>query len=311
LIREPINALASAGFALVVGQWLIAAILFGLIFHLDPQQEPIAIASLGMTISILGFIGMILAYRWRWGRGQLAEMRLGIRSTVPMPVVHHLQYSQGNAPSVWNMLLLHSWRNSIGLRLVGLLGGLLFVMGTTNTVFSNMSESLILLVVFLCGLSVFEGDRSLGRFRFLADRGVNPALLVTSRLAVVVALVVAFLLACSLFVSSNPGKLAESLAVLSLVFSVPALMSMAFPKPVMAGGIALVLCLGSFFVASFSDWSYFALCAFVQSALLLATIYALARRWIVLDDHRVMLVALAVAMIVLFSPWLVLVMVRY
>jgi hypothetical protein len=204
--------------------------------------------------------------------------------------------------------LIQSWQNSMGLRLVALLVALFFVIVASGTsqVAGNLSHMLILLGIFLCGLSVFEGDRALGRFRFLADRGVNPVLLVTSRLAVVVALVVVFLLACSPFVSIPPGKLAESLAVLSFAFSVPALMSMAFPKPVMAGGIALVLCIGSFVWGATSNWSNFVYCLMIQSALLLATIYALARRWIVLDDLRVPLFAFLVALIILFSPWLVL-----
>lgn len=336
LMRETLNALVATGLLLTVGQALLIALVVDLTYKGAPTIDAKSVVIVAYSIVFTGLAGLLVAYRWRWSNGQFTELFVW-RKSVPVSTTHPtLVYLSSAQPSQWRMQFVLSLRNSLGLRLLVLLGPLPIIIFTAlRGWWPFAAEMFVPWSIAIFGLTAFAGDRSVGRFQFLADRGVNPTALVTSRLIAAAAWANGFLILYSILVFTWPAitwtatqlrgplQICNILALFTVAFLVPALLSMAFQKPMFAGGIALVTLLGALAIGSvLSDrasanpefsgstvqwiitnpayWSP------IQSVILLATIYTLARRWIVLDDERVRLVAFATVFIVLFLPCIVL-----
>ncbi len=134
----------------------------------------------------LGFLLMTIAFRWRWGIGQQSTFAFWRSSnSIQLPIHINFQYAAGKAPSEWWMHLRHSMSNSFWLRMMVLLGMLgMLVLNSSIYVFPRELDGLVLLLAMgLLGITALEADQTQNRFRFLADRGVNPWKLTICRIA--------------------------------------------------------------------------------------------------------------------------------
>ena len=331
LLRETLTALVVAGIAIMIvqigiGTWFVINATPTLIRWgaNGDQVGPIAYAIFVSAILLVGSLSMVAAFRWRWGIGQQAKLtfwRTSSLSTLPSSVMTY-QFAAGSAPSEWLMMLRHSWANSFWLKmLVFVVAFLLLVV----TPIPPMGVAILAAGVF--GITVFEGDQTLSRFRFLADRGVVPWKLVVSRLCAVaiVALIVLLIvwLGDLLAISRSrlPGGTALSTWLSPIAFLTGALSSMCFRKPVIAVTVTLIVSFIAFAITGlildlvqadavkitgqqpYRDFEWFVLYFTpIASCALLAAIFGLSRRWLVLDDPKLELHCLWISMTALLSP---------
>jgi hypothetical protein len=241
LLREPLTAIASAGIAMILGQFIFFAVLA------ETVLESIAVSSEGeiivsrVTIFImllLGAIPMLFAFRWRWGTGQFATMHFRPDLGTREPPIVRLRNDFITAPGQWDMLIQHSMSNSLWLKFTLAIASLLLTY-SVGPLFAIPFSAIL-------GLTTFESDQTLGRFRFLADRGVSPIKLACSRLVVsffwwiavcVVPLVV------RLFVDNSPSAIVAAMGASLFVFSLAALASLCFHRVVFSIAIVAVVSL--------------------------------------------------------------------
>ena len=163
------------------------------------------------------------------------------------------------------------------------------------------------IAILILGVSVFDGDQTLNRFRFLADRGITPWKLAVSRLIVVlpwVFLTMLFGMIVPIALKGNDQQFAWGLlSVVStgtLAFLVGALASLCFRKSVVAITVAMVGCViavtatVSFLAAIESSMSY----AVPQLSRKLSQLLVLGLPFSVL--------VLVVSILLLCKPWIVL-----
>ncbi|HUP78652.1 MAG TPA: hypothetical protein VM260_08870 [Pirellula sp.] len=321
LLRETLTALVVAGIGLVIvqifiGTWFVveATPTFRRWGANGEEAGPIAYAIFVSGILLVGSLSMVAAFRWRWGIGQQATLtfwRTSSLTSLPMRVKY--PFAIGSTPSERWMMLRHSWANSFWLRMLVFVGAFLLAIAVINSQIPPMVVAIIAAGAF--GVTVFEGDQTLSRFRFLADRGVNPRKLVISRLCVVMILALPVSLIAGL-----GDSLAVGLWLSPIAFLTGALSSMCFRKPVIAVTVAIIVSFVSFVFTSFivqlvtsdavgingqriSGFDPIVLsCTPVVSIALLVAIFGLSRRWLIFDDPKLELHFLWISMTALVSP---------
>ena len=313
LIRETLTALVVAGGGLAVVQTFFGVALTEAITDSlrrgDKQGiAPDMFAIFVSGVLLAGFILMTLAFRWRWGVGQQSNFAFSPNTTTfKLPISASYPYSVENAPSEWWMMLRHSISNSFWLRLTVLFG--LFVFSSSIHIGLLELDSMVqLIAIGILGITAFEGDQTLNRYRFLADRGVVPWKLVVCRLAVVAVLASLVCAAFAIRVGRYPrGSMVFEFSIwLSpLAFLIGVFSSMCFRKSVMAMMAALVMCFVGFAAtAAIIGWLQFEVqtltglqpngnldrivldCTPVASIVLLVAIFLMSKRWIVLVEPK-------------------------
>ena len=284
------------------------------------------------SISLLAFGSMIGVYRWRWRLGQHSEFSLrreNVSYVVPAKAVYLL-----SNPSEWRMLLSLSAQNMLVFRVLLAVSSTLFLAWLSSQLplpaQGIESIGVILALVSLgFGLTAFMGDQANGRFRFLADRGVNPIAMVTSRLAVpwcllLLCLFTSLLLSIGPFLVLPNGvpKYWSSLSVELLFvwclivcccFSVGALSSLCFRQPIIACFSAgLVSLMTAIVFVSLTDstnkdtaWIWkntLAWMIFVPFLLLFVT-YRFAHKWIVFERVNLFVGFTATCGLSMFLPF--------
>jgi hypothetical protein len=283
------------------------------------------------TISLLAFGSMIGVYRWRWRLGQHSEFslrRANVSYVVPAKAVYIV-----NNPSEWRMLLSLSAQNMLVFRVLLAVSSTLFLAWLSSQLPAQgiVFIGLILAMVSLgFGLTAFMGDQANGRFRFMADRGVNPMAMVTSRLAVPWCLLVLCLFTSQLLsigpvlvLPNGVPKYWSSLSVELLFvwclivcscFSVGALASLCFRQPIIAcfsaGLVSSITAIlyGLLSDSIHGDWdlSWIWMNALVWMIfvpfLLLSVTYRFARKWIVFERVNLFLGFTAICGCSMFLP---------
>ncbi len=324
LLRETLTALVVAGIAIMIvqiaiGTWFVINATPTLIRWgaNGDQAGTIAYAIFFSAVLLVGFALMVAAFRWRWGIGQQATMtfwRTSSLSTLSSSVMTY-QFAAGSAPSEWRMMLRHSWANSFWLRmLVFVVAFLLLVV----TPIPPMAVAIIAAGIF--GITVFEGDQTLSRFRFLADRGVVPWKLVVSRLGAVAIVALPFVFWFGNLLAISRGGIALSVWLCPIAFLIGGLSSMCFRKSVIAVTVTLIVSFIAFAVTGsivdmvqadavwingplINSFEEIVLCySPIASCALLVAIFGLSRRWLVFDSPRLEPHFLWISMTALCSP---------
>ena len=179
LMRETLTALVVAGLLLIFVQLSLLGLFASIVERMGYSAQRFSM--LGYTLvplilTLCGFAAIIVTFRWRWGIGQQSVLSLLPTSAVVEPPRRvPCRYSGESAPSESRMMLRHAFVNSLQLRLSVLVASLLLgYVNVTNPFLGILS----VFIAGVLGLSVFEGDQTLQRIRFLADRGVSPPNLV-------------------------------------------------------------------------------------------------------------------------------------
>ncbi len=326
LMRETLTALVVAGIGLatvqiLLGAWFTDYITPALIRWgaLPENAGLIAIAIfIGCALSI-GCVLMVVSFRWRWGIGQQATFAFWRNtSSVRMPSRVRYQYAEGIAPSEWWMMLRHSWENSFWLRLVVVIGTFFLIANTTAV--PNFVPVIAMLSMGILGVTAFEGDQTLSRFRFLADRGVVPWKLVVSRLGVVAVLSLIVAIATYVRLGGRSDGLAFELSLGPIAILIGAFSSMCFRKSVIAMTSALVVSMLALFISmsiiqsvqvdaewlghlAVTQFKWIVLyCSPVAVIALVVAIFGLSKRWLVLDDPKLAPHFLWISLTALLSP---------
>lgn len=298
LLREPLTAIAFAGIAIIIGQFAFFAFLAETVLKFVAVSNEGEVVVSHVTICVMLLIGavpMLFAFRWRWGTGQFAAFYTRPAHVALPPTALKLVDHTLPTPSQWWMLTQHSWANHFWLK-VDLAFASLLLTSVGGAVFAVQFSAIL-------GLTTFEGDQTLGRFRFLADRGVSPTKLAFSRILVSflwwIALVVVPL-AVRHYVDDNVLATAAALDASLLVFFFAALVSLCFRRIILGitvvavvALIAIGICVGiyaesfRFAAANFRIQPY-RLFWFLNLALLLPSICILiagmihvSKRWII------------------------------
>ena len=327
LLRETLTALVVAAIGLLIvqismGAWLSHSAIAFLVRNgvLPEQAEPIVIAIFVGAVLSIGCVLMVGAFRWRWGIGQQATLTFWrSASSVRLPSNVRYRYAEGIAPSEWKMMLRLSCANSFWLRLIVVAGA--FFLFATATAAPEAVLTIALLAACILGVTAFEGDQTLSRFRFLADRGVVPWKLVASRLVVVAVLVLITTIVSLVRFPAPMDRIAFGLGLGPMALLIGAFSSMCFRKSVIAVAAALVASLVAFFVSAsiinlvlsdvssligqqpFTDFNWIVLyCSPVAVVALLAALFRLSRRWLVLDDAKLEPHFVWISLTALLSP---------
>jgi hypothetical protein len=305
LFKDPMTGMVCAGVVSVLIQ--IVAGAWGIEYRATESSTLIFVQA---SITLIAFGSMIGVYRWRWRLGQHSEFSLrqeNVSCVVPAKAVYVF-----SNPSEWRMLLSLSAQNMLVLRVLLAVSSTLFLAWLSSQLPAKGIEfiGVILALVSLgFGSTAFMGDQANGRFRFMADRGVNPIAMVTSRLAVPWCLLVLCLFT-SLLLSIGPDlvlpngvpKYWSNLSVelffvwcliVCCCFSVGALASLCFRQPIIAcfsaGIVSLMtaILLGNMASMIKPDIAWIwkntlAWMIFVPFLLLFVT-YRSARKWIVFE----------------------------
>lgn len=244
-----VGAVCVTGLQLFLAAWTTPLIYRWLAYSGLMGTTDMWILALQMVIlQLLGLVAMTLVFRWRWGTGQQAVWlpRLWSTSGTTPLTIERRSYRQ---PREFFALLRQSWRVSLVARLwtiVALLGIIGYAAGSATS--EGLFPMAAMAAACLIGVTAFEGDQSLGRFRFLADRGVGTRRLILARL------IPPAIIALGLFGGSLSTWAVTSSARLwgadfwivlaaffAAMFAASALASLCFPKPVIAWLIAIVL----------------------------------------------------------------------
>lgn len=178
LFKDAMTGMVVAAVCSIGIQFLVAAVMIE-----SNSKQFWSWRLLDAIITALVFVCMILVYRWRWRLGQNSRFMLQSRGA-SHSIATKIQYF-GFQPSEGNMLLSLSGQNHWVLRFLVVLISLHFVIGTAFTSGTIDITAIPLgLAAVVLGLTAFSGDQTNGRFRFMADRGVIPSKMVTSRLIV-------------------------------------------------------------------------------------------------------------------------------
>ncbi len=321
LIRETLTALVCAVLAITVGQLLI--LFLSLLLGLSPsflertglrRESAVWLANWGWTTGVIvaGSVAMVWAYRSRWKRDEM-----GLRwfskaaASAELPRASNFSYSSNAAPSQWQMLVRQALNSSWPMRLVVFLLPLLFAWtggGALNVI--------VPVVIGFMGLSAFEGDQSQQRIRFLADRGVDPMKLITSRLLVTGLWSVGTIVVLLALVALDPHPemrpsgevyIGNLLGAAACTFLLGALAAMCFKKPVIAATVALVTAITAIWIGLAlitvlladqygrleyvqpyleRSFGYFWIAAIPTALVLVVAIFSLAKHWVVRQEDR-------------------------
>ena len=303
LMRETLTALAVAGVGLLALHLVLGLTDVGELW----RGEFSFLYALVINLAI-GTIVMVITFAWRWRIGQQATFfsQRGSIAIGPPSKMAFLVFAQPS-PSEWRVMLRHSFANSFWLRGCCVVGCVL----ATLMMEEGFAFMVGVIAILILGVSVFDGDQTLNRFRFLADRGITPWKLTVSRLIVVlpwVFLTMLFGAIVPIAFKGNDQQLVWGLlSVVStgtLAFLVGALASLCFRKSVVAITIAMVGCVVAvaatvlFFVAIESSMSYavpqisrklsqlLVLGVPFSVLVLVVSILLLCKQWIVLESAK-------------------------
>ena len=330
LIRETLTALVVAGVGLAVIQIFVwnsfsSAFPYSYSRHDNPDIAEYRFAIFVSGVLLTGFILMTLAYRWRWGVGQQSKFAFSPNSkSFKLPITANYQYAVSSSPSEWWMMLRHSLSNSFWLRIIVLIGMLVY--GSYCRGYPPELDSIVLLVAIgLLGITTFEADQTQNRFRFLTDRGVSPWKLVVCRITVAFAFAAVaysvYALRVELSYEGSSSTSQSTLWLSPLAFLIGVLSSLCFRKSIMAMMAALVMCFVGFAANAFIlNWLHFAVLTTtvqrpddkiewivlyftpVASVVLLAAIFGMSRRWLVSDEPKLERHFLWISLTAFLSP---------
>ena len=326
LMRETLTALVVAGIGLatvqiLLGAWFADYVAPAIIRWGAPSDQagPIAFAIfIGCALSI-GCVLMAVTFRWRWGIGQQATIAIWrITSSVRVPSSVRYQFTTGAAPSEWRMTLRHSLANSFWLRGTVVIGAI-FLFAITDAA-PDFVPVIAILAACILGITAFEGDQTLSRYRFLADRGVVPWKLIVSRLSVVAVLALIVVIATLATLGTRNDRVAFELSLGPIAILIGAFSSMCFRKSVIAITAALVVSLFATYISmaiiqsvhADAEWlgsqaatqlKWIVLyCSPVGAIALAAAIFRLSKRWLVLDDPKLERYFVWISLSALLSP---------
>ena len=294
-------------------------------FGISPDVAPrFWFSFLSTSVLTVGLGLLVSAFRWRWTYGQMTKIAFW-QERASAIVTGHFRYreSASSRPSEWWVMIVHSLRNSF---VMGLL--VLANMVICTILFLRMDDGLhlffVLLALIALGVITFQSDQMLGRFRFLADRGIAPWKLVMSRLAVSLGMAfpayLVFLIALA-FSQGQFDRLMLGLFAGAIAFSLGALASMCFRSQVMAIGAAILVGVFSFIINGILySWvlhdqqmltqvnggafeNILILFLPIGALILLVSIFWMARRWLVLDKPNLEVHFLWVSALASLSPF--------
>lgn len=253
--------------------------------------------SICAMVFTVGFL-VAIAFRWRWGIGQRANLAFWQRIRVlSMPSQAQYPFVTGTVPSEWWMQVRQSWTNSFWLRIAIVTGTLLLCMTDISLEPDFVPLIVLSVAVGLIGITSFEGDRTLARFRFLSDRGVNPWKLLLSRMGVAaswVFAIIAAVLVMSLRWRGFSERSLFAIGTIPIAFLIGAFASMCFRKPLIAVGAAGAI----------------SIIALVATNSIVGLVWGEAGplvpfKWIVLYFAPVAVIAISVGIFKMTKPWLV------
>jgi hypothetical protein len=316
LFREPLVALVVGAFAVSTAQLIVIGLLTrattdflirtGLVATRE-TAEVVLMFSLGTLFFLIGTACMVWAFRWRWTYGQttpLGVWRGSLRSSPAKAIEYRIR--KNVSPTELGSQFVLAFRQMLGLRLLVITGVVPAVSWLNRYELRDMLSAVVFQAIGILGATTFAGDQSLGRFRFLADRGVSPAKLVTTRLIVAMGFVLVGLAACKLGTSIGSPRFGLELTglaspeLLLLAFSIGALGSLCFRRPIIAVTVTVILlgfCGGALLglykdarngmsASMLRDEIFYKLyAAFVLgcACVLIAASYKIANRWVVQD----------------------------
>ena len=203
---------------------------------------------------IVGGIWLGYVYRWRWNAGQYAPIPFfGRTSSVgfarPPRIAWQSFAHSATQPSEFWMLLRHGLRSAMGLRIAVIVPSVFFIAASASG--GEMASSLFFLCLAssILGVSVFSGDQTSNRFRFMADRGVSwKKLLLGHVLPPAVAIVGLYLVAVIASIGSLPGMLTgRGLFLLCIpAFIVGMHSSLVFASPIISLTVTFCVLFGMF-----------------------------------------------------------------
>ncbi len=273
------------------------------------------------VLLLLGCAALLWLFRWRWSYGQSTEItwrrRRARLSVATVPNANPIVARRSPPRSEFWMLLSHSFRSSLFLRLTIFAGAVAFLAIHYREQLGMSSATALglvtLVAVALFGVTTFDADHTLRRYRFFADRGVTTWRFVTARSIPAMA-------ACGLLtalgtiyaaMTSEQWELEQAAFMLWFVlpsalialcgaFLIGALSSLCFDRVVFSLAVTLMTILGitipgnvvaqsDFYLHDVSPGWYVvgAWCAAPLSVLLgVASLYWLAPKWLIQDTPR-------------------------
>ena len=336
LMRDTLGALLAGGFVLTVlhifmslpwwheNNWMTNGL--GVSLDSAPRFWFVCLATFILT---LGFGLLVVAFRWRWTFGQQSNLAFWQERASPV-VSGHFRYRENSTtrPGEWRMMLVHSLRNNFGLGacVLAVQTSMILLLKSVDLAFLFFSLSMLVL-----GVISFQSDQTLGRFRFLADRGVAPARLVLSRLSIALVFAIpiyviylfVYLLAIP-YSDSQPSWFVVGFCFGPFVFTTGALAAICFRKQVIMIGVAvLVTVLGLIMIATLLSWVRFdeqLLTGHSSSDLesrlfyclpfgTMVNVFALfwqTRRWLILDQPKLELRFMGISIVAMLTPLFVL-----
>jgi hypothetical protein len=257
LFREPLVALVVGAIAVSTAQLIVIGLLTrattdflmrtGLVATRE-TAEIVLMFSLGTIFFLTGTACMVWAFRWRWTYGQttpLGVWRGRLRSSPVKAIEYRIR--KNVSPTELGSQFVLAFQQMLGLRLLVITGLVPAVSWLNRYELRDMLSAVVFQAIGILGATTFAGDQSLGRFRFLADRGVSPAKLVTTRLIVAMGFVLVGLAACKLGMSIGSPRFGLELtghaspSSLLLAFSIGALGSLCFRRPIIAVTVTVIL----------------------------------------------------------------------
>jgi len=322
LMRDTLMALISGGmfvFILHIIPSLHRGIRTDFFEMISSSLLPIAtIVILGTGISLVA-----LAFRWRWTFGQQSKVtfwRQAIASGLSIDYqdsTFRCINTTAKSPSESFSLLWLSIRNSLGLGLAILVSLLVCSLAAWESPLNMVFLSLVMVGL---GVNAFQGDQTLSRFRFLADRGVTPWKLVISRLGVSLLYTLPILIAFAFIIYlyrdfAQVTLIIAGICTCSIAFLLGATASICFRTPVITfvaailTGVLVLVPYGFFFnlenrFNDFQNPSHSIVLPFlpVASVAFIAAIFWVVRRWQIMDNPKLTKHFLWISCLALLSP---------
>ncbi|MCU0721829.1 MAG: hypothetical protein MUC83_19115, partial [Pirellula sp.] len=316
LFREPLVGLVVGAFAVSTAQLIVIGaltrastdfLLWAGLAATRESAETILMFSLGTLFFVTGTACMVWAFRWRWTFGQTTPLGVwpGRLRSSPVKAIEY-RIRKNVSPTELGSQFVLAFQQMLGLRLLVITGLVPAVSWLNRYELRDMLSAVLFQVIGIVGATTFAGDQGLGRFRFLADRGVSPFKIVTTRLIVAMGFVLVGLAACKLGMSIGSPRFGlefngfASPELLFLAFSIGALGSLCFRRPIIAVTVSVITlgACGGVLLWVYEEFGYgkpleavrvgylyrlFATFLLVCACVILAAIYKVAYTWCTRD----------------------------
>ncbi len=289
--------------------------------HSRLEENIILFVGVYLLSSILGAIGLVYAYRWRWNVGQYAPVPLfGRTSSVgivrPQRAAWQSFAGASTAPSEFRMLLNHGMRSALGLRIaVVVLALLLMALALMDRALPPCVFA-IWLASCILGVSVFSGDQTANRFRFFADRGVDWKKLLIGHVlppALIAVGLCAIAGVAILSVAETAADYFYPLLICIPIFIVGMLSSLVFASPIISLTVTFVVLSAMFAINSgailiweviypYNHWEAIAIWFPVSTAIILVVAIRLVPRWLRVDRLNAFITYFWTVFIAAFLP---------